>query len=386
MSRFAIFLTTVLLIWAAMHSYVFWRLSSLPWISKTVPSWAVTLTGLILWLSYPVARMIESRAPDALALPIEYLAANWMGVLFLLLCGLLTADILTLGGWLWPSKAPLVRSFAAGAALVLSAIALAQGHRDPVVSDYEVTLPGLPKERDKTVLVAFSDIHLGTLIRERWLSRMVSRVNALKPDIIVAAGDVVDGNAGRAVGMAKLLGRLEAPLGVWGVTGNHDYYAGIEESVRIFEQAGIKVLRDDHAEVAPGLVIAGVDDLTARAQFGAAAHPADTALAGRPAGGVVYLSHTPWDAGFAAMNGAGLMISGHTHNGQIWPFSYFVRTRYPLVCGRYEVDGMTVIVGRGTATWGPRMRLWRRGELLRITLRSGARTPEIGLNKERTVP
>jgi len=83
----------------------------------------------------------------------------------------------------------------------------------------------------------------------------------------------------------------------------------------------------------------------------------------------VLLSHTPWQAEKAANFGASLMLSGHTHGGQIWPFGYLVRRVYPLLGGRYEVAGMPVIVCRGTGTWGPRMRLWRPGEILRVTLR-----------------
>ena len=94
-------------------------------------------------------------------------------------------------------------------------------------------------------------------------------------------------------------------------------------------------------------------------------------LANRPPGAVILLSHSPLLADVAATAGAGLMLSGHTHNGQIWPFGYLVRLSYPLLGGRYEVGGMPVIVCCGTGTWGPRMRLWRPGEILRITLRSG---------------
>ncbi len=88
-----------------------------------------------------------------------------------------------------------------------------------------------------------------------------------------------------------------------------------------------------------------------------------------PPGATILLSHTPWQAEKAAKTGTGLMLSGHTHGGQIWPFDYLVKSRYPLLEGRYEVDGMTVIVCRGTGTWGPRMRLWRPGEILSVTLR-----------------
>jgi predicted MPP superfamily phosphohydrolase len=96
----------------------------------------------------------------------------------------------------------------------------------------------------------------------------------------------------------------------------------------------------------------------------------ETALANRPHGATILLSHTPWRAEEAAAAGVGLMLSGHTHNGQLWPFTYLVRTRYKLLGGRYPIGSMTAIVCRGTGGWGPRMRLWRPAEILRITLRA----------------
>ncbi|MBP7297444.1 MAG: metallophosphoesterase, partial [Acidobacteria bacterium] len=93
----------------------------------------------------------------------------------------------------------------------------------------------------------------------------------------------------------------------------------------------------------------------------------------RPPGATILLSHTPWEAERAASAGVGLMLSGHTHGGQIWPFGEIVRTAYPLLAGEYIVDGMTVIVSRGAGTWGPRMRLWHSGEILRITLHPAER-------------
>ena len=137
----------------------------------------------------------------------------------------------------------------------------------------------------------------------------------------------------------------------------------------LFREASFKLLRNGWAEVRPGLVLAGVDDLTARRRNGQVGDPISQALVGCPPGATILLSHTPWQAERAAKARVGLMLSGHTHGGQIWPFDYLVRSRYPLLEGLYEVDGMTVIVCRGTGTWGPRMRLWRPSEILRVTLR-----------------
>jgi uncharacterized protein len=112
-----------------------------------------------------------------------------------------------------------------------------------------------------------------------------------------------------------------------------------------------------------------VDDLSARRQFGVDGRPVDRALTDRPPGATIFLCHSPWEAERASELGADLMLSGHTHAGQIWPFTYLVKIAYPYVVGRFGVNGMTLIVSRGTGFWGPPMRLFSRGEITAITLR-----------------
>ena len=369
---FAVFLTVVLAVWGVMHGYVFWRLGSVPWVTAHVPRRRLVLSAVGLCMSYPLARILNALGLQAVAWPLGFLSANWIGILFLLVSALLVTDVATLGGWLVPKMAPVLRGWAAVTALLLAVVGLVQGLRPPVVRDYEVQLAGLPRERDGLVLVAISDLHLGTLIGRRWIERVVNRVNAMRPDLVLVVGDILEGHEGRVeTEIVPSLAKLRAPLGVWAVTGNHEFYNGIERSVALIEAAGSTLLRDRWAEAVPGLILAGVDDLTARRQFGRDDRSVDQALAHRPGGATILLSHTPWAADRAATAGAGLMISGHTHNGQIWPFNHMVRLRYPLLGGRYEVDGMPVIVCRGTGTWGPRMRLWRPDEIVRITLKAG---------------
>jgi uncharacterized protein len=365
-----LFLTTVLSIWTLMHLYVFWRLSTVPWFAAHIPRLAFLWAGLVLWLSYPLARILGSKGVQIISVPLEFLSANWIGVLFLLFSALLVVDLLTFGGWLLPRYSPLLRGWAAGLATLLSVVAFFQAMRGPVLRDYEVRVAGLPPERDGLVVVALSDLHLGTLLGEHWLKGLVQRVDGLHPDLLVVIGDVVDGKARTVEPLLPQLRKLHAPLGVWAVTGNHEYYAGLDRSIALFEAAGFTVLRDRWAQVVPGLVMAGVDDLTARAQFGELEHPVDIALQRRPAGATILLSHSPLQPEIAAKAGVNLMLSGHTHNGQIWPFNYVVASRYPLIGGRYQVGGMTALVSRGAGTWGPRMRLWWPSEILRIKLKS----------------
>jgi predicted MPP superfamily phosphohydrolase len=366
------FLIGFLTIWGALHLYVFWRLSSVPWIGGRISSMALIIIGVALWSSYVLARILDQKRLQAVSWPIEYLAANWIGLLFLMFWALLSVDVVTLGGWLFHEQVPTIRGWAVAIAGVLSLVALIQAIRPPVVTDYEVQLAGLPRERDGTVLLELSDLHLGNLLGRRWLGSLISKVKQMNPDIVVIAGDLVDGNVGRVEPLRQVLKELHAPLGVWAVTGNHEFYAGLERSVRLLEDAGFRVLRDRHEQVAPGLVLAGVDDLTARTQFGAENHALHKAMVNRPLGATILLSHSPWQAEKAAALGTGLMLSGHTHNGQVWPFNYFVRMKYPLLSGRYLVNGMTAIVCRGTGTWGPRMRLWQPSEMVRVKLRAPA--------------
>ena len=369
-ARFAIFLSVVLAVWAVMHLYVFWRLTSVPWVVEHFSKRTILLTGCLLWLSYPLARILESNRLDVIGIPLEFLASLWLGTLFLLFAAVLVTDLVTVGGLLLPRLTPRITGWAALTALVFTLVAFVQGLRAPVVREYEVAMPGLPKERDGMVVVQISDLHLGTQIGRGWLEKLVAQVESLQPDLLVVVGDVIDGNVSRVAPFVPVLKKFNAPLGVWAVTGNHEFYAGLEPSVALLESAGFKMLRGASAEVAPGLVLAGVDDLTAQEQAGLGAGGLNQALTNRPPGATILLSHTPKRLAPEETGGVNLMLSGHTHNGQIWPFNYLVKLRYPWVGGRYQAGDTTVIVCRGTATWGPRMRLWRPNELVRITLRS----------------
>ena len=368
----ALFFIAVLGIWTAMHLYVFWRLSSIPWVSSHFSITTLVIVAVVLGSSYIIARVLDSRGLQTFSWPLEYVAANWIGLLFMLFATLLAVDVVTLGGRIWSNNAGMIRGWTVLGVGALALVALVQALRPPLVRDYEVQLEGLPAECDGMLLVEVSDLHLGNLLGRKWLLKLIERVNVMKPDLIVIVGDLVDGNVGRVEPLREVLQTLKAPLGVWAVTGNHEYYAGLERSVDLLREAGFQVLRDSNAEVTPGLVLAGVDDLTARQQFGQQDRAMETALAGKAAGGAIMLSHSPMQAEQAAAGGAGLMLCGHTHNGQIWPFTHLVALKYPLMGGRYEVNGMTVIVCRGTGTWGPRMRLWRPSELVRVKLRSAS--------------
>lgn len=348
-----------------MQVYVFWRAASVPFVKRHLSWKVVAAVGVGLWALFLVSRQVGHGGSGALASTLELLGMDWMGALFVISVTLLAMDVLTGFGLLVRRRAPALRGLALAGGVVLAVVAMVQGMRPPVVEDYDVHLAGLPEELDGTVVVALSDMHLGSLLGPRWLEARVAQAAAARPDLVVLLGDITEGH-GRPVGeLLPIMRRLSAPMGVWAVRGNHENHGSGES---LLEEAGFGVLRDTWAEVRPGLVLAGVDDVRAWRDTGAGGQSVSKALAGRPGSATILLSHIPWHAEVAADAGVGLMLSGHTHGGQIWPFDYVIQHRYPLFEGRYEVGGMTAIVCRGTGTWGPRMRLWRPGEILRITL------------------
>jgi len=359
--------TILISIYTIIHLYVFWRLSTVPLVRRHVSGKMLFMAGIVLWTLFFLGRVIGHQGTTAPAAVLEFAGMTWMALLFLSFIPLIAIDILTLFGRLFPRLSPSLRGWAFLMGIILSGIALFQGLRGPVMKKYEVILQDLPETLDGTVLIAMSDTHLGSQLGTRWLAARIAQVKREKPDLVVLLGDIFEGHESPSEEMIRTFRQISAPLGLWAVPGNHEFYRG--EGMDMLERAGFILLRNQWVEVSKGLVLSGVEDLTHRYGRGDSTDAITKALSGRPAGATILLSHSPLYTEQAVKAGAGLMLSGHTHGGQIWPFGYLVRTSYPLLEGRYDIDGMTVIVCRGTGTWGPRMRLWHPGEILHVTLR-----------------
>lgn len=356
------------LVCTLLHVYVGWRAGSVPAIQRRVPRrWLIGGVAL-LWATCLAGRLIGHHGSGPVAAALELFGMSWLAALLLTAVALLGVELVTGFGWLLRRRAPTLRGCALIGGAALSIMALVQGLRAPAVRAHEVRLAGLPAALDGTVVVALADLHLGNLIGARWLAARVKQIEQQRPDLVLLLGDIFEGHDPVRDELAIRLRRLTAPLGVFAVTGNHDDH-GDDDGVRRIAAAGPRVLNDRHVQVRPGLILAGVNDLGRRRRQ-PTGEIVTRVLERAPPGALVLLSHRPLHAAEAAAAGADLMLAGHTHGGQIWPLGYLVRLGYPLLTGRFQVRGMTVIVTRGAGTWGPRMRLWHRGEILRITLRA----------------
>ena len=165
---------------------------------------------------------------------------------------------------------PRLRSVALVAGGALSMVALVQGLRAPVVDSYEVHIASLPAALDGTVIVGVSDLHPGSLLGTPWLAARVRQLGAGRPDVVVFIGDVLECHNAPVPDLLAELQRLSAPLGVWGVLGNHEFHAASNDNATFFDAAGIHLLRNAWVELRPGLVMAGVDHAPAREGSGMA--------------------------------------------------------------------------------------------------------------------
>jgi len=368
------FFAAALSIWTLLHVYVGWRVASIPSATERPMRRAILLTLAVGWLAYPVGGTLFAVGVRGPGWVLEYLGATWMGALFLMMATLMVVDVITLGGLVLRPHLTVLRSAALGLALVLTLLGILGGSRQPRVIHHELEVASMAPDAPEVRLVQISDLHLGTLIGADYLKALIDQVEALEPDAIVITGDLIDGDPGVVEELLPLLRDLKAPRGVWAVLGNHEYYAGRERARRLLAAAGFSVLDNQAIELKPGLWLAGVPDARGSAQTGAPETDLATALAGVPTDAfVVLLQHSPEGEQDIAAAGVDLMLNGHTHGGQVWPFSYLVGVIYPHLAGRYQIGSMTQIVSRGAGRWGPPMRLLAPSDIIDVTLRPAGR-------------
>uniref|UniRef100_UPI004057B4C5 metallophosphoesterase n=1 Tax=Candidatus Electronema sp. TaxID=2698783 RepID=UPI004057B4C5 len=379
------FIAVVSLVLAGAHYYLWRRLVKDTGLSGRARS-AGTAALVTLFFLPLLPRLLERHLPYAYTFHISWLGYLWLGMLLLFFVFFLCADalkILALAGRLllrgcakpdpacWQQLSRLTA--AAGLLVVLTATAFGvkKGAEPPAVHRVEISLNQLPAAFKGFKIVQISDVHIGEMTTAAGLAEIVAIVNRLQPDMVAITGDLVDGHAAQLRGELAPLGGLRAKEGVFFVTGNHEYYSGAEDWLPEIERLGVRILRNERTELRRGgdsVVIAGVNDHKA-GRFGDAPDY-ERALGGiAPGRTVILLAHQPAAAQKAAVWQPDLVLSGHMHGGQIWPFKYFVLLQQPYIRGLYREGGTQLYVNQGTATWGPPMRVGTEKEITELILK-----------------
>jgi predicted MPP superfamily phosphohydrolase len=289
----------------------------------------------------------------------------------ILLALVVLASFLPLG---WPLARIVTASALAVPALtaLLTLIGYANARRVARVRDVEIPIASLPPALAGFTIAQITDVHVGPTIERDHVDAVVDAVNALDADLVAITGDLVDGSVPELSHHTAPLGRIVARHGVYFVTGNHEYYSGVQPWIAELRRLGIRVLLNEHVVVeheGERVVVAGVTDVSAHHFVPAHRSDPQKAIAGAPADAVkLLLAHQPRSAPAASSAGFDLQLSGHTHGGQFLPWNFFVRFQQPFTAGLARLGRLWVYTSRGTGYWGPPKRLGAPSEITRLRL------------------
>jgi predicted MPP superfamily phosphohydrolase len=377
---FFIFFSLVTSIYSAAHYYLYtWfvRFADPSKITKRVAG----IAFISLVFSFPVSRILSWRDFNSFTYLLMLVSSVWMGLVLYLFILALASDlfmillgIFRLKSWLL-GKAPL-RAKRYGFAGILLAVALIGGFslyeaRNIGISKLEIPLAGLPPELDGFTIAQISDFHFGVLNNTPKLEKVVALANALNADLIFITGDLVDESVAHMEDMVEPLRKLRAKAGVYAITGNHDYYAGVNRATGIMKEAGITVLRNELKNLPGGLQLLGIDDPTGVRRMGEKSEDFISLIAKvDPSKPSILLYHQPIQFERTARAGIGLQLSGHTHGGQLYPIIHISKQIYPWTPGLHRFGKSFLYVSKGTGTWGPPMRFLAPPEIVHIKLAS----------------
>ena len=220
-----------------------------------------------------------------------------------------------------------------------------------------------------TRIVQISDIHFSRVIDERFAEKIVLMINGLKPDIVLFTGDYMDKGIANPLKIAEIMNKIEAPLGKYAISGNHEFYTGYFDCIEFIDKNGFEFMDGRVIDVGRNIVVGGVMDRGAE-QAGVFYHEDEKVLRQfKNENFNIYLKHRP-ELDEGDQEYFDLMLSGHTHGGQIFPFSLMVKIVNRYIAGMYELEsGAKLYVSRGTGSWGPPVRFGATPEITLIELR-----------------
>jgi len=386
MTRIIIMATVFTTVLSISHYFIWRRLvknTNIKNKSRKLLTYFIIFLGVFIPISYITARFI----PYKISFYSLWFANLWLGMMMLFMFSFLFIDIIRGALKLFKIarrdktvKSPerkefIAKSIGAGVTtLVLgtTALSIKNFYEMAIVKKVKISLDNLPKSFKGFRIAQISDIHIGQIMRKHTLVKIVEQVNSLNADIIVITGDLVDGSVENLFDEISPIKDLKAKYGVYFITGNHEYYSGAEQWTDAVTSLGIKVLQNENVEIkknGESFFLVGVNDREA-GKFGEKHSPDfKKAFSGiNKDKKTVLLAHQPHDIEKAAEFNADLMLSGHTHGGQIWPFGLLVTLQQKYLKGYYKYEKTHLYVNQGTGCWGPPMRLDSENEITEITL------------------
>ena len=378
-----VFLLIYCSIYGGMHLYLFWKVMR----ACDKARWITLVTGIwcVLMVAAPIlTRALEPRGVLWAARTLAFTGHTWLALIFWFCCLGLIAEVwnlaVRLAGMAKPAAGRLLirprpmLALSGAAILVATVWGLIEASQLRLV---EVRLKSerLPADCKPIRLVHVTDLHLSLTVGKRHLKKVIALIEKAEPDIIVFTGDLVDLSYENSKDLAGLLAGLEAPMGKLASLGNHEFHSGLAGSLAFYEAAGLVVLRGESVVVGDRLRVAGVDyarrmrntqDRNTDENAALSAMPLAASSSHRPI--TILLKHQP-EVQETSLGRFDLQLSGHSHGGQIFPFQFVIRRRFPLGPGLHQLgQGSALYVSRGAGTWGPPMRLFAPPEVTLIII------------------
>lgn len=241
----------------------------------------------------------------------------------------------------------------------------------PRIKTLNISIRKLPEKGKKINIVAVSDVHLGSIVGEKRVAKMVDMINGLEPDVVLFLGDLLDEDPGPVIqkDLGSCLEKIKSKHGIYAITGNHEYIGGIQKAAPFFKKHGIQLLRDETVLIDDKLYLVGREDRDKVRFAGIARKTLPDLMKGIDHSKlIILLDHQPFHLDKSRNSGIDLHLSGHTHHGQIWPFQYITKRIYQVSYGYLKSGTTHFYVSSGFGTWGPPVRLGNRPEVLHIQI------------------
>jgi uncharacterized protein len=380
-SMFFVFASVFLTIYGLTNFYVFIRGFQAIGQGATLR----VVYSIVFWivaLCFFGGRYLENAWPSGFSQALVWAGSFWIAAMFYFFLAVLLLDLLRLINRFIPffpgsiaGNYPQAKAIVAFIIIGLVAAILLGGYINsliPRIRTLDIVVQKSAGEMKTINIVAASDIHLGTIVGRERFNRIVDKINSLHPDVVLFPGDIVDEDLAPVVrqNLGETLRSIKPRFGVFAVTGNHEYIGGVEQACTYLSEHNVVMLRDRAVKVNDSFFLVGREDPSSRRFANRQRRTLAELMTGvDKAYPVILMDHQPAQLDESVQEGVDLQLSGHTHNGQLWPFNYVVKALFEVACGYKKIGNTHVYVSTGVGTWGPPVRIGHRPEIVNILLR-----------------
>lgn len=372
-----VFFSIVLTIYALANTYIYYKgYNAIPALHNN--RLIYTLAFIFLAAIFIAAKFLESRHSSIVTDIFNIIGGFWLAFMLYGFFLFVISDIIYLAlkipGIISGDKIMVYRKWSFIVTISISTIMILGGFINaviPVVTRYDIAINKSAGDVKSLRIAAVSDIHLGSIIRKRSIIKLSGILKDLKPDVVFLLGDIIDGEIGPVLrgDLLQYFTIPESTDGLYAITGNHEFIGGGARTIPYIESKGIRVLKDESVTLPGGIQLFGRIDRDSfrfygkeRMTLNQLMGQADTT---RP---IILLDHQPFKLHESSKMGVDLQLSGHTHNGQMWPLNYITGKIYELSYGYLKKGNSHFIVSSGYGLWGPRVRSGSRSEVLLINV------------------